>query len=154
VQAQIAQAHIDRFTDSVESLEPGFRKVNGYDGNAPDPEWAEHVNARRPGMAVSWRQYIEMAESPTEAAAEAFRALKAKKGGGSTALPKKPVADASAQVSPQRSTVSPRVDAKGSPSPMDQLNQIQKDYESDKISEEEFEKRSGPLLVQLGLRPR
>jgi len=149
MQAQLAQDRADRFTDSVEAIEPGFRQVNAYDGQPVDPEWVQHLDDERPGTVETWRHFIETSRTPAKAAAEAFRAMKTRKEGPKP-VEKKPVADPSRQVAPSRSTTSLQPQPTGSESVEDQLFKLQRDYDKGLIDEEEFEKKSGPLLKKRG----
>jgi hypothetical protein len=153
MEALLRQQQIDRYSESVDRIETGFVKVNGYNGSPPDEEWSQHLeNDTPPNMSVSWRQYVSMSKDPIKAAADAFRAFKVRNGAAPTTIVKSPVSDPSRQVAPSRSTPPP-IEPQGSLSPEEHLVAIQREYEKGKIDEKEMDKQSRPLLQKLGMIP-
>lgn len=142
----------DSFTDEVDRIAPGFASVNGKGGSEADPDWVSHLDSPKPGTRITWRQSItNVAVDPSKEAADAFAEFQKSK--GITPPPKKVVTPTAGQVQPRRSSASVDVTPQKPTDLRAEANKLLADFESGKISDEEFEKKSRVLHQKMGMAP-
>lgn len=142
----------DTFTEEVDRIAPGFASVNGKGGADADPEWLSHLDSPKPGTRITWRQSItNVAVDPSKEAADAFAEYQKSK--GITPPPKKVVTPTSGQVQPRKNSASVEVTPQKPTDLRAEANKLLADFETGKISDEEFEKKSRVLHQKMGMAP-